>query len=126
MRRANAFSKRLNRWELISTNAKPHLEEMPFLQGLVTDLDGVIVEARSLDPVQEQNRQNLADATHRRQELERRGETLRARITAHLKGSFGHTSDDLIQFGITPRPRTLRRKKGAGAKKTEKPDPVTP
>jgi hypothetical protein len=124
MRRANDFSKRLNRWELISTNAKPHLTEMPFLQQLVTDLDGVIVEAKSLDTVQEQNRQSFVDATHRRQELERRGETLRARITAHLKGTFGHTSDDLIQFGITPRPRTLRRKKAV--QKTDKPDAATP
>jgi hypothetical protein len=113
MRRAAVFSGKTNRWELMSANIKPHLEAMPFLQEVVTGLDEVITEAKALDSLQEQNRQKLTDVTHRRQDLERRGEVLLTRIIAHLKGSFGYTSDDLIQFGLTPRPRTVRRQKKA-------------
>jgi len=43
------------------------------------------------------------DSIHQRQELEKKGEVLRRRAESHLKGSFGFTSDDLVQFGISPR-----------------------
>ena len=116
MRKANVFARRMNKWELVSTNVKPHLEEMPFLQPMVSELDGLIEEGKALDTTQEQARQTLSDATHRRQDLERRGELLRNRINAHLKGRFGVSSDQLIQFGIAPRPKTLRRKPSSAKK----------
>jgi hypothetical protein len=96
---------------MMSTNLKPHLADMPFLQPIVTELDALIFDGKSLDSEQEVARKQLADITHRRQEIEKRGEQLRTRISAHLKGSFGYTSDELIQFGISPRPRVVRRKK---------------
>ncbi|HEV7508311.1 MAG TPA: hypothetical protein VGS07_25740 [Thermoanaerobaculia bacterium] len=66
MRKAIQFAKRSNRWELLSTNLKPHLAEMPFLQELITALDGLVVQARSLDTVQEVARSAFQDAVHRR------------------------------------------------------------
>ena len=116
MRKASVFARRMNKWELVSVNLKPHLEEMPFLQPIVAELDGLIGEAKAVDTEQELARQTLSDATHKRQELERRGETLRTRLTAHLKGAFGVASDQLIQFGITPRPKAVRRTSGSSAK----------
>jgi len=111
MRRANTYTAKTGTWEMMSTNLKPHLADMPFLQPIVTELDTLIFDGKSLDSEQEVARKQLADITHRRQEIEKRGEQLRTRISAHLKGSFGYTSDQLIQFGISPRPRVIRRKK---------------
>lgn len=111
MRRANTYTARTGTWEMMSTNLKPHLADMPFLQPIVTELDALIVDGKSLDSEQEVARKQLTEITHRRQEIEKRGEQLRTRISAHLKGSFGYTSDQLIQFGISPRPRVVRRKK---------------
>jgi hypothetical protein len=34
--------------------------------------------------------------------VEKQGERLRGRASAHLKGSFGFGSDDLVKFGIRP------------------------
>ena len=111
MRRANSFAAKVVNWELIRTNIRPHLDGMPHVQPLLTELEGVLTEARELDSVQEVARGQLRDVTRRRQELEQRGEKLRRRLAAHLKGSFGFTSEQLIQFGINPRPRVIRRKK---------------
>jgi hypothetical protein len=111
MRRANSFAAKLINWELIRTNIRPHLDEMPHVQPLLTELEGVITEARELDSIQEVARGQLRDLTRRRQEVEQRGEKLRSRLAAHLKGSFGFSSEQLIQFGINPRPRVVRRKK---------------
>ena len=44
------------------------------------------------------------EETARRQEAERRGDKLWRRVGALLKGTFGFTSQELIQFGFNPRP----------------------
>ncbi len=103
MRKAQAFAKKITEWVLFITNVRPHLPEMPFLQEIVTELDGLVIEARSLDSEQEEARGRLQDVVHRRQDLEKRGETLRRRAASHLKGSFGFTSDELVKFGLRPR-----------------------
>ncbi|HSS51884.1 MAG TPA: hypothetical protein VLX28_23320 [Thermoanaerobaculia bacterium] len=108
MRKAIQFAKRSNRWELLSTNLKPHLAEMPFLQDIITALDALVVQAKSLDTVQEVARTTFQDAVHKRQELEKQGEELRRRADSHLRGSFGFTSDDLVKFGIQPRKKGPR------------------
>ena len=120
MRKALVFAKRTNTWELISANLKPHLAEMPYLQDIVTALDGLVAQGKALDTAQEVARGQLQDAVHKRQELEKQGESLRRRAEAHLKGSFGFTSDDLVKFGIRP------RKSGPRGPRQKKPPTVTP
>ncbi len=114
MRKAQAFAKKITEWELLNTNIKPHLPDMPYLQDIVTALDALIVEAKGLDSQQEMARGQLQDLTHKRQEAEKQGETLRRRAASHLKGSFGFTSDELVRFGLRPRktgPRGPRQPK---------------
>jgi hypothetical protein len=113
MRSANSFAAKTNKWILANNNVKPHIADMPFLQPFVTELEGVISKAQTLDSEQEVARKELADIIHRRQDLETEGEKILRRINSHLRASFGFTSDQLIQFGIAPRPRVTRRKKVA-------------
>lgn len=116
MRKAQTFAKKITDWELLNANIKPHLVEMPYLQEIVAALEALIAEARSLDSQQEVARGQLQDLTHKRQAAEKQGETLRRRATAHLKGSFGFTSDELVRFGVRPRktgPRGPQKRKPA-------------
>ena len=114
------------RWGLLNDNVEEHLPEMPQVQPLHTELQGMASEMRTLDNEQEETRSKLRDIVQRRRDLERRGELVRRRIEAHLRGTFGFTSEQLIKFGIKPRPRVIRRKKAqdqpaqpaADAKKT--------
>lgn len=115
------FSTKVRGWEVTNENVKPHLSEMPHVEPLVTELDGLIVEGRSLHNEQQEALARLQDITHRRQEIERRGELLRRRIASHLRGTFGFVSDELLKFGIKPRPRVTRKTKkkdGAGSTTT--------
>jgi hypothetical protein len=84
MRKAQAFAKKITEWELINTNLKPHLQDMPYLQEIVTALDALIVEAKGLDSQQEAARSQLQDVVHRRQEVEKKGQVLRGRAASHL------------------------------------------
>jgi hypothetical protein len=120
MRKAVVFAKRTNTWELLNANLKPHLAEMPYLQDIVTELDGLITQGKSLDLAQEVARGQFQDAVHKRQVLEKQGESLRRRVESHLKGSFGFTSDDLVKFGVRP------RKSGPRGPRQPKPPAVPP
>jgi len=111
MRKAQEFAKKITEWELINANIKPRLAEMPHLQEIATAIEALIAEARGLDAEQEIARGRLQDIIHRRQEAEKRGETLRRRVAAHLKGSFGFSSDELVKFGVRPRATGPRKRK---------------
>ncbi len=111
MRSANVFGEKITNWDLTSTNLKPHLADMPQVQPLQIEMAGLVVEARDVDSRQEAARGLARDLTRQRQDIEKRGDALRRRIAAHLRGTFGFTSEQLIQFGINPRPRVTRRKK---------------
>src|SRR4051794_37177043 len=102
MRKAQTFANKITEWELINTNLKPHLPDMPYLQEIVTALDALIAEAKGLDSQQEAARSQLQDVVHRRQEVEKKGQVLRGRAASHLRGSFGFSSDELVKFGVRP------------------------
>lgn len=123
MRKAQTFAKKITEWDLLNNNIKPHLAEMPYLQEIITGLEGLIGEARSIDAGQEVARGQLQDLIQKRREIEKKGEELRQRATSHLRGSLGFTSNDLVKFGVRP------RRTGPRAKRTppvvEPPAPAT-
>ena len=110
MRSANSFASKTTSWELLATNIQPHLQEMPHLQAFYDQLQGLRTRAADLDSQQETAKAQVRELTRLRQEVEREGESLRARIAAHLRATFGFTSEQLIKFGINPRPRVTRRR----------------
>ena len=123
MRKAKTFAKKITGWELLNANIQPHLAEMPHLQEIATAIEALIVEAKSLDSEQELARSQLQDIIHRRQALEKRGQDLRRRAASHLRGSFGFGSDELVKFGVRPRPTGSRKRKAsAGTPPTPAPE----
>jgi hypothetical protein len=128
MRSVTVFGRRITNWELSSNNLKPHLPEMPHLQPLIEGLDAIIIEAKEIDSGQEKARAQLRELTRRRQDAERKGQEVRRRINAVLRGSFGFTSEQLIQFGIDPEPQKIPRARRSRRKPTveEKPTAESP
>lgn len=111
MRKANTLSIRIRSWELTQESIQPLLPEMPHLEPLRAEIQTVVGQAKELHTEQEDLRSKLHEVMKRRRDLERTGDIVRRRIEAHLRGSFGHTSEKLIGFGVAPRPRVIRRKK---------------
>ncbi len=112
--RADSFAKKVNSWEVLINNVKPHLTEMPYLQSFHDELETLLAAAKLLGSQQEEARSELREMTFQRQEMEKKGEHLRSRAAAHLRASFGFSSEQLLRFGLNPRPRperTRRRKK---------------
>ena len=109
MRSITGLGKTVVNWQLLNDNIKPHLTEMPQVQPLAVEVEAVIAEVRAIDNEQEIARGRLRELTRRRRDAEKKGEGLRRRVAAHLRGTFGFTSEQLIQFGINPRPTRTRR-----------------
>jgi hypothetical protein len=119
-RSADGFSIRMNNLQLMSNNLEPKLEKMEFLRPIQEEIVAVVTEGRQLDADQENARKVLTELVRRRQELEKKGETLRLRAAAMLRGTFGFTSEELIPFGIRPRARnTAPRKRKSKAEKPQ-------
>jgi hypothetical protein len=113
MRSATIFGKTVNNWQLVNDNLKPHLAEMPQVQPIAAELETVIGRARTLENEQEITRGRLRELIRQRQDTEKQGENLRRRLASFLRGTFGFTSEQLIQFGINPRPKKTRPRKAA-------------
>jgi hypothetical protein len=113
MRSANLFGRTMTRWRLLLENVKPHLAGMPHIQVLVAELEALVAEAERLDAEQEIARGKLRELIRLRRDAEKRGEGVRRRVGSHLKGTFGFTSEQLIQFGLNPRPSRNRSRKPA-------------
>lgn len=127
MRRADSFSIKVNNWSLMKSNLEPRLGELPQeLRPLQEGLAEVVVEARQLENDQENARKQFRELVRRRQELEVRGEKLRRRAAAFLRGTFGFTSEELIPFGVNPLPRNTaaRKRKKNAAEKHAQPEPA--
>ena len=113
MRSANLFGRTITSWRLLLENLKPHLADMPHLQALVDELEALVAEAERLDGEQEIARGKLRELIRLRRDAEKKGEGVRRRVGSHLRGTFGFTSEQLIQFGLNPRPSRNRSRKPA-------------
>lgn len=101
MRSITGLGRTVVNWQLLNDNIKPHLAEMPQVQPIAVELEALIAEIRALDNEQEVARMRFRELTRRRRDAEKKGEALRRRVAAHLRGTFGFTSEQLIQFGST-------------------------
>jgi hypothetical protein len=116
MRNQNTFGDKVSNWKVIIANIVPRLEEMPHLQPVLNELQALVAEAEELDAEQEMARGRFREMSIQRREILGKGQAVRSRVAAHLKGTFGYTSGQLVQFGLNPlktvgRKRPVRRKK---------------
>lgn len=105
-----SYQKTISHCELLNMTLKPQLEELPHLKEESGGLDELIFELKGLDQEQQTLRGRLQEITRLRQEAERRGQQLRSRIAAQLRGKLGFTNENLTAYGIIPRKRVIRRR----------------
>ncbi|HEY8020688.1 MAG TPA: hypothetical protein VIH93_06290 [Thermoanaerobaculia bacterium] len=96
---------RLYNWRLLATNLRNDLGEFPQLGGEVAELERIDAEATALIVEIAQLRGNLQRSTARLRVVARRGDMLRTRVGAILRGILGFDSIRLIGYGLRPRPR---------------------
>lgn len=102
------FQAQLSRWEVLNTNLKTHLDQLPHLQPGQLELEQKIAEGKVLDAQQSQLTAALRQTVVRRQNLEKETNHLREFLDSGLRHAFGTTSQKLHEFEIRPRIRRTR------------------
>ena len=116
-RRARDADRRLPGWQPLVDNLQPHLPELPHTAAYHAALAAVVEEGRALEAEQEICKAKLREVNQRRADLVLRGRDLRNRLAEGLRGAFGVRNEKLVEFGIAPRTRKLRRKSLSKAEK---------
>jgi hypothetical protein len=106
---SQSFQKIVSLSELLNTTLKQQLTEMPHLKGESEELDQLITDVKGLDQEQETLRGRLLEIVRKRKEAERRGNDLRSRVAAQLRGKLGFTNENLLAYGIKPRKRERKK-----------------
>ncbi len=117
--KGQSYAEKHSRWQVLITNAKPGVQDMPYIETDVTALEQKLGDVRALESKQEDLRSQVRDLVKQIQTATRDGEKIRSRLGATLKGKYGFQSDALVKYGFKPRPQTIRR--GAGKPATEPP-----
>jgi hypothetical protein len=101
--------------ELLKDTIEPLLTEMPHLAPEHTELGSFLDNIRTLRTRQQELTGQLRQTTRLRRETEQKGQDLRSRVAAQLRGKLGFKNEQLLKFGVPPRRKAVRRKAEAPA-----------
>lgn len=108
----NSRSEKLTRWQLLVNNLKESAA-LPTLAAEIAELEDLLTEGRALQDRYEDLRTQAREVRAQLTQLGRRGDRVRGRLGAHLRGTFGYTSESLTRYGYKPNAVTRRRSKAA-------------
>ena len=104
-----SLSARVGRWRLLFDNTQEILPEVPHIEGDLQELHGIAQEVSALRAERMVQEAKLRIITAKIRLLSKKGDNIRGRIGASLKGRFGFDSFLLIQCGFTPRKKGIDR-----------------
>ena len=96
-------AERQRRWDLVISGRQRILQHLPHLDGDLSDLESIQKDVRSLVAKQAYYLGKAREVTAKIQALAKRGDRLRGRIGASLRGRHGFDAMALIQYGFKPR-----------------------
>lgn len=119
--RGQSYAEKFSRWQVLITNGKPAVPDMPHVGEDLTALEAKLEEVRTLESRQEDLRSQAREIGKQIRGAARDGERIRGRLGATLKGKYGFDSETLVKYGFKPRPNVVRRR----AKPPEEPAGAT-
>jgi hypothetical protein len=111
--RGRSSADRTTRWDVLVTNAKQHLPEMPHIADDLKALEGMLSDVRGLETQQEDLRSQARKSNSELKRKLREGDKVRARLGSTFKGKLGFTDDTLRKYGFKPLPEVRKRKSSA-------------
>jgi len=100
--RKRSLAQRKSLWTLVVGNSLEILGELPHLQKEIDELRAVEKEVLALSAKQARYRARSQELTKKLRALGKKGDNLRSRIGASIRGRFGFSHSKLIQFGFKP------------------------
>jgi predicted AAA+ superfamily ATPase len=113
-----SFAKTVADCELLKTALEPMLQDLPHLTPEHAELETFLSGIKAMNARQKDLTGELRQITRQRQEAEKKGQDLRSRVAAQVRGKLGFKNEQLLKLGLA-----LRRKR---RKKAEEPPVATP
>jgi hypothetical protein len=111
MSRPLSFKESLSVWRTMADNLAAHLDEMPQLRDLQQTLLALVDRGEAVLAESLVHEANLRTANREKRTLFGEGRELRNQIALGLQAAMGVHNDRLVEFGLSPRPRDVRRKR---------------
>lgn len=111
---SRALAQRRHRWSQIILSRRTIAEKLPHLEGDLDELESINKEIGDLSGKQLYYIGKVRETTGQLQTLSKKGDRLRGRIGASLRGKHGYDSTELIQYGFTPRRRNKPLEEASG------------
>jgi hypothetical protein len=111
--KANSFSDKILRLELLAAKLAPLLDTMPYVQPMYTELTQLITDMKSHEFDSKGVKANFSQAVADGKAMMKKGDGLRSRLASALAFEHGPTSVLLTEFGLRPRSTGGGRKKGS-------------
>jgi hypothetical protein len=131
--RGQSSADRTTRWDVLVTNLKPSLPEMPHVADDLKTLEELLAQARALETQQENLRSQARKSNDQLTKILIAGDKIRSRLGSTLKGKLGFTDQALVKYGLKPLPEARKRKSstppaatGNGGKPAPAPQGTTP
>jgi hypothetical protein len=96
-------------WRYMLEQTRPLLTEAPHLAAEHASLEALVEQVEPLIARAEVSTAERLEANRLRRETVEQAKEARARLAAALQHHFGTKSEKLIIYGVSPRPRTIRR-----------------
>jgi DNA repair ATPase RecN len=106
----NSLADKFKRWGQLGERAKLVLDQAPGVAPNHKALEEELARLVALEHEHGSITAKLRKATRLRDEAAERVRKLRNRVVAGLQAHFGPESEELIEYGVSPRKRRVRRK----------------
>src|SRR5437016_11528346 len=109
--KGKSSSERTTRWDVLLTNVKSSLPDMPHIADDFKALEALLLQARALETQREDLRSQASVASSQLVKALVEGDKIRARMGSNLKGKLGFTDAILGKYGF--KPVAIRKRKSS-------------
>lgn len=95
-------------WSQLLTSVGKHPDEMDFLENLISELQLILKGVGELEKERLQLKARSQQITRDLESYKARGRRVAGRIRAGIKAEYGTESEQLTEFGMSPRRRRVR------------------
>ena len=110
----NAQGKIFRTWEGTLNASQSQAAALPNIEPLKTALQDVLVQARQVKALQEENQAKRQGLTQELADLIKRGQEAARRLRGYAKSQLGTKNELLVQFGAAPIRHHVRSAKKSG------------
>jgi hypothetical protein len=113
MNKSKSYKENLVDWQTLAENLAPRLGDMPHLAADQKALSDLVTQAHILQDQRDAHKASLQDLNQQRRTLAAEAKRVQNRLASVLRGTFNSDSEKLVEFGVKPRRKTVRRTREA-------------